>query len=99
MIPCARPTLVQPTQFVGVGSRLPMFFTPLFKPGTKLLYPWQDFAFDPGLNAREKVTQGSAKDCCNGESCPKRWDTVPFFRSARPDRLHTYPTRKRPRFD
>jgi hypothetical protein len=71
--------LVQPTQFVGVGSCFPMFFTPLFKLGMKLLYPWQDFAIDPDLNARKKVTQGSVKNRCDGESRPERWDTVSFF--------------------
>src|SRR5580704_12845437 len=76
--------LVQPMQFAGVRSSLPMLFTPLFKRRTKLPYPWQDFTIDPRLNARKKVTRGRAKDCCNGEGCPERRDTVPFFVARNP---------------
>jgi len=76
--------LVQPVQLAVVRRSLPLFFVLLFKPGTKLPNPRQDFAIDTRLNARKKVTRGIAKDCCNGEGCPERRDTVPFFVARNP---------------
>ena len=76
--------LVQPMQLAVVRSSLPMFFVFLFKLRTKLPNPWQDFAIHPCLHARKKVAWGIAKDCCNGEGCPERRDTVPFFVARNP---------------
>ena len=76
--------LVQPMQLSVVRRSLPLFFVLLFKPGTKLPNPRQDFVIDTRLNARKKVTRGIAKDCCNGEGCPQCRDAVPLFVARNP---------------